>query len=318
VMGYTSRAERAEWLAVCKLPDVDYCDSHLYPETTDRVASRERLEQFIDDRVQLAQHVARKPSVFGEFGFQTTRAQFLARPRADWFGDFLGRAFFDGAAGALAWIYQPWAGHARDFGIYVDRRDTDDVRAMMQKFARVAATAPASRNPLLADARGDALLYDPYVIEQRSAHQHWRQGAIEIPPSAFVAGRWERLGSWGVGAGAHAYGAGDGWFEYAFDMPKKGPATLVVRLSSEWPGATAPSDGGSRVRVSVDGARVAAELEVIPDDGAGREEQVQLGLLRRGRHVVRLSVDPGPAAHGLCVYGDDAHPIQVRLASASR
>jgi hypothetical protein len=189
---------------------------------------------------------------------------------------------------------------------------------MMQKFARVAATAPASRNPLLADARGDALLYDPYVIEQRSAHQHWRQGAIEIPPSAFVAGRWERLGSWGVGAGAHAYGAGDGWFEYAFDMPKKGPATLVVRLSSEWPGATAPSDGGSRVRVSVDGARVAAELEVIPDDGAGREEQVQLGLLRRGRHVVRLSVDPGPAAHGLCVYGDDAHPIQVRLASASR
>ena len=36
----------------------------------------------IDDRVQLAQHVARKPIVFGEFGFQTTRAQFLARPRA--------------------------------------------------------------------------------------------------------------------------------------------------------------------------------------------------------------------------------------------
>ena len=53
-MGYTSRAERTEWLAVCRLPTVDYCDSHLYAETTDRVTSKARLEQYIDDRVQLA------------------------------------------------------------------------------------------------------------------------------------------------------------------------------------------------------------------------------------------------------------------------
>jgi mannan endo-1,4-beta-mannosidase len=310
VMGYTSREERAEWLAVCRLPQVDYCDSHLYPETTDRVTSRARLEAYIDDRVQLAQYVAHKPIVFGEFGFHTTGSQFLARPRADWFADFLARAFFDGAGGAIAWIYQPWGGHARDFGIYVDRADTDDVRAMLQKFARVAVAAPASRNPRLADARGDRLLYDPYVVEHRSPHQHLRDGAIEIPPSAFAGGRWERLGSWGVGAAAHAYGAGDGWFEYAFDLLDAASPTLVARLSSEWPGNSAPADGGSRIVVSVDGARVAT-VDAVPDDGAGREERVALGRLGRGRHVVRLTVAAGSRAHGLCIYGDEAHPLRI-------
>ena len=171
VMGYTSRAERAEWLAVCRLPTVDYCDSHLYPESTDRVTSRARLEQYIDDRVQLARYVAHKPLVFGEFGFRTDAPGYLEEPRAAWFATFLERALVDGAAGALAWIYQPWTGRARDFGIYVDRADTDDVRAALRKFAGVAATTPPPNNPLLGEAHGDALFYDPYVTETRSPYQ---------------------------------------------------------------------------------------------------------------------------------------------------
>jgi mannan endo-1,4-beta-mannosidase len=313
LLGYTSRVERAEWLAVCRLPSVDYCDSHLYPETTDRVTTLERLQQYIDDRAQLARFVAHKPLVFGEFGFQTTRPAWLERPRAEWFAAFLERVFFDGAAGALAWIYQPWTGRARDFGIYVDRSDTDDVRAILRRFAAVAAGAPDAANPRLGEAQGEALLYDPYVEERRSPHQHAVDGAIVIPPSAFAAARWERLGSWGDGARAHAYGAGDGWFEYAFWLPRAARPTLEARLSSEWPGFTAPPDGGSRVAVLVDGARVAA-LDVIPDDGIGRAERVPLGRLAAGRHTLRLAVAAGDHANGLCVYGDERTPLRIVIA----
>jgi hypothetical protein len=312
VMGYTSRAERAEWLAVCRLPTVDYCDSHLYAETTDRVTSRQRLQAYIDDRVQLARHVAHKPIVFGEFGFHTDGAGYLDEPRAAWFNTFLERAIFDGAGGVLAWIYQPWFGRARDFGIYVDRADTDDVRAALRKFAALAAATPAPQNPLLGDAHGDALLYDPYVTETRSPYQHTATdgGAIEIPPNAFASARWERLGTFGAGPDAHAYGGGDGWFDYSFTLPRAATQTLEARLSSEWPGNSAPADGGSDVAVLVDGVRVAT-LGVIPDDGTGRAEKVPLGRLRAGRHTLRLAVAPGAAAHGLCIYGDATTPLKI-------
>ena len=310
VMGYTSRAERAEWLAVCRLPTVDYCDSHLYPETTDRVGNRQRLEQYIDDRVQLARYVAHKPLVFGEFGFRTDEAGYLETPRADWYVTFLQRALADGAAGALAWIYQPWLGKPRDFGIYVDRSDTDDVRAALRRWAAFAATTPAPSNPLLGDAKGDAMLYDPYVTEERSPYQRVADGVVEIPPGAFSSARWERLGTWGDGDGAHAYGAGDGWFDYVFTLAKPAVPTLEARMSSEWPGKSAPPDGGSDVAVLVDGVRVAT-LGVIPDDGAGRVEKVALGRLKKGRHTLRLLVAPGPGAHGLCVYGNANAPLRI-------
>jgi mannan endo-1,4-beta-mannosidase len=313
VIGYTTRAERKQWLDVCLLPSVDYCDSHLYPETTDRVTSRARLDGYIDDRVQLAHNVAKKPIVFGEFGFQTTRQNYLERPRALWFADFLRRTFFDGGDGALAWIYQPWSGHARDFGIYVDRGDTDDVRATLRRFAaQVTAAAPRPRNPLLAAARGDALLYDPYVVEHRTPHVHARADAIEIVPSAYATGRWERVGSWGAGPRAHAYGAGDGFFEWRFTSPGARRPLLVATLSSEWPGNTAPPDGGSRVSVTVDG-QPAGALDVIPDDGAGRQMRLRLPALAPGRHVLRLAVPPGAGAHGLCVYGDELAPLRIVL-----
>ncbi len=264
--------------------------------------------------MQLARYVAHKPIVFGEFGFHTApdAPGYLDEPRAAWFATFLERVVYDGANGALAWIYQPWLGHPRDFGIYVDRSDTDDVRAALRRFAAAIASAPAPGNPLLGEAHGDALLYDPYITEERSPYQRTTAdgSAIEIPPSAFASGRWERLGTFGSGLDAHAYGAGDGWFDYAFTLARAATPELEARLSSEWPGKSAPPDGGSDVAVLVDGVRVAL-LGVIPDNGAGRAERVALGRLRAGRHTLRLAVAPGPGAHGLCVYGDAAAPLRI-------
>jgi hypothetical protein len=109
----------------------------------------------------------------------------------------------------------------------------------------------------------------------------------------------------------HAYGAPDGYFEWAFATPERAAARarLRLRLSSEWPGTFAPPDGGSRVRALLDGQLV-GELEVVPDDGAGQvyelpiEDAALVGALAAGGvHRLRLEVPPGPHAIGVCVYG---------------
>jgi mannan endo-1,4-beta-mannosidase len=336
VTGYGTRRERAEWLAICRLPAVDYCDSHLYPQTSDEVPSLADLQAFIDDRVQLARFVAGKPLVFGEFSFDTRRARdgWLGRGRADWFRDFLTRVFDDGAAGALAWIYQPWAGKERDFGIYVDRQETDDIRDVLRQAAERARLGPPARNsPRLGPAVGERPLYNPYRTVSHLAPALFREEqartVVTLRPENFSIGHFERVGAWAGGTVAHAYGSGDGWFEWRFPAPARiaRRMTLIARISSEFPGESAPPDGGSRVTVSIDG-RSLAELDAIPDDGRGSVRQVVLtdpAVLRKlaGRaHVLRLEVPPGPHANGLCVYGEatgrgpapsDLTPIELRF-----
>ncbi len=318
VIGYTTRSERAEWLSVCRLPSVDYCDSHLYPQTSDEVPSLAELQAFIDDRVQLATFVAHKPIVFGEFSFDTRREHdgWLGRSRADWFQDFLARVFFDGGSGALAWIYQPWAGKPRDFGIYVDRSETDDVRSSLRLWAgRLKDAPPSAHNPLLGSERGERLLYDPYRVVHHPGPamvtESTGRTTVVLHPELFATGRFERVGSWAGGALVHAYGAGDGWFEWRFAAPAVSARriTLMTRISSEFPGTSAPPDGSSQVVVSIDGQKLAT-LEAIPDDGAGTIHRIVLqdpAMLRRLRgraHILRLEVQPGAHANGLCVYGE--------------
>jgi mannan endo-1,4-beta-mannosidase len=325
LLGYTSLKERAEWLAVCRLPEVDYCDSHLYPQGTDRVAldgasgvaaAAARLAALLDDRAQLAAHVAKKPLVLGEFGFRTDEPGFLGEPRARWFERLLERVQLDGVAGALVWIYQPWSGHTRDFGIYTDHADTDDVRAVLRQWAARLRAAPAALNPRLGAAAGEAPLFEPYQLVRRDAPAAPTRVdaaatvALRLDPGGFAAARWERLGVWDGGALAHAYGADDGWFEWRFGGVGFVPARLALRarISSEYPGSQAPRDGGSTVEVQLDGVAVGA-LAAVPDDGVGRvveltvEDRALLSRLGAGEHTLRLAVAPGPRAHGLCVYG---------------
>ncbi len=341
--GYQTRADRAEWIRVHRLPEIDYCDSHLYPQTTDTARSWRRLRDFLDDRAQLAHHVIRKPLVIGEFGFHTSGddgERWLGAPRATWFARVLDRLALDGAAGALVWIYEPFAGRPRDFGIYVDRPDTDDVRRVLAlRAAHATATEPREANPRLSDAGGARPLYDPVITvggPARRPHDGWlaRDGGervLEIPPEEFVDARFERAGVWDRTALAHVYGSGPGRFRYRFAAPvgMRAPSRVVIRarVSSEWPGTTkAPADGGSRVDVLLDGARVAT-VEAIPDDGAGTMQEIALHdpkLLRRlahGDHWLAFAVADRADNHGVCIYGaptgrgrppvGEAAPIQV-------
>ncbi|MSP63090.1 MAG: hypothetical protein EXR72_22680 [Myxococcales bacterium] len=356
--GYTSRRERAEWIAVHQLPEIDYCDSHLYPQTNDRVTGWPDLADRIDDRAQLAHHVIGKPLVIGEFGFHTdepggddspkerAKARVGAQgagkktlPRAAWFGRLLDRLAFDGVAGALVWIYQPWSDRPRDFGIYVDRPHTDDVRRTLRlRAATASARAPRSKNARLGVSVGERLLYDPFVTLRGppAPHRRWRirengTRVLEIPPGAFAEARFERAGCFDRSALGHVYGVGSGHFRYRFAAPLppgRPPKRLVVRarLSSEWPGSSAPEGGGSKVEVRLDGVEVAS-LDAAPDDGAGTIHEIAVtdpALLRRlarGRHALTFTVPDRPDSHGLCIYGaatgtgepprGEAAPIQI-------
>ena len=288
VWGYGTRAERRAWQAACAVQQIDYCDSHLYPETTDEVDSVERMLALVDDRAQLAHFVVDKPLVLGEVGFDTRAAAplRLGLSRAEWLGRLLDRAALDAVDGVMVWIYQPWNGRERDFGIYVDRPDTDDVRAVLRE-PRVTGN-----NPALGPRRGDAPLYDVYRTMRQESPVSDENGTFFLDPTRPHDGRWERLGRYEPPSGRpHAYGSPDGEFGWRVRLPA-GRFELGVRLSSEFPGTHAPPDGGSRVTVRLDG-RVIGHLDAIPDDGVGRLESLAMHV-KAGRHRLALVVEPGP------------------------
>ena len=120
--GYALQSQRQEWIEVHRLPEVDYCDSHLYPQEESQITSWELLRDFLSDRAHLARVVIRKPLIIGEFGFRTDRPlKWLGIRRAEWVARLLTHVRAQGAAGALVWIYQPYYSRPRDYGIYIDR-----------------------------------------------------------------------------------------------------------------------------------------------------------------------------------------------------
>jgi hypothetical protein len=171
----------------------------------------------------------------------------------------------------------------------------------------MAAPVGGQRNPRLGPAVGDRLLYPAYQVLHRAGGVATVRGPhgtrITFDPERFTTARFERAGVYGGGVLRHAYGAGDGWFEWRF----KTPAAIThlrfrARLSSEYPGDRAPPDGASTVTVRVDGQTI-GRVTAPPDDGRGAV--VSLAARRRlspGLHTLRLEV--AEDAHGLCVYGE--------------
>src|SRR5262249_34480382 len=120
LLGYTLPEERDEWITTLSLPEVDYCDAHVYPKQSLRMQRLGDVDRLIDDLAQLSRFVIKKPLVIGEFGLPTAARTFRDQPTVRWFERLLIRARKDGLAGALAWIYEPQTGTGNEYGIFTD------------------------------------------------------------------------------------------------------------------------------------------------------------------------------------------------------
>jgi len=327
VTGYATLARRAEWLKVCRLREVDFCDAHLYPEETWRLRHPRDLDETIDDRVQLAHHVARKPILFGEFGFTegiAKRKDLGRRSQRWWVSRFLRRVRFDGASGALIWLYLPHKTPSkRRFPVWVDHKRSLPLRRVLRRWAaRFRRGPPRRTNPRLGARHGTKPMYQTQVMVRRRPPLHrWKplhpqavgvRRRVEVPVVDFRRAQFSDVGYYGRGRVEHVYGASHGFIEYR--IPRlRAPwrvqrLEVALRLSSEYPGSTAPPTGVSGVVVKVAG-RVVARLRATPDDGQGRAERIVvhdrrlLAALRRRHLTLRLEVPWGKQARGLCIYG---------------
>ncbi len=119
--GYRTAAERREWLADHRLPNIDYCDVHNYPRPDEDsfVDSPTAMRQFIDNRAAAAFSI-NKPLVFGEFGMG--QEGYKGFSQVEWFRAFLEGNLRAGAGGAMFWILTPDPN--RGYGVVYTTRAT--------------------------------------------------------------------------------------------------------------------------------------------------------------------------------------------------
>ena len=337
-IGYTRREQRDTWLAIQRLPEIDYADAHAYPMELRSVSTFAELDDFIDDHVQLAHHVVGKPFIWGEFGFPIRPGTRFGPSRARWFERFLARSGADGVDGALAWIYTVSADHPQEHELLVDDPAAARTRTVRDVMARAAARwsedAPMPRNPRLGAAQGEAAIWSTRrrragpgrvgVAVVRGATARW-----SLAPEAYAAIEAENAGRWDGFAVMHVYGSGAATFAYRFGVsPAARRVALAarrvrvrLRASSELPGRGEGStaEDESALRIAVDGAAL-GEVAVPRDDGLGRwielrsdAPAVMAAMRSVGVHTLRLEVPEGPLANGLCVYGQTTRrePIPV-------
>jgi hypothetical protein len=315
-IGYQTERERRVWRAVQLLPEIDFADAHLYPETDPRVGSLNQLPALLDDPIALAALEVGKPLVFGEFGFERTEDG----ARARWTRSFARQVQVRGVAGALVWIYEPPGSPLRRHTIDVGAPagEAPGVRAALREAAAQIQTSPAlatlpwqspklPRFMALVEERGSPTAHTPF---KRVGDTY----TLEIAPADFAHARFERAGVHAARGVETVWGAGAGELSYSFRAPAFVPRSLAIeaRISSELPGAGDGSDArdGSDVELLID-HEVVGTVRAMPDDGRGQVARVELvdaRLLRRlfgkGRqHSLRLRALPSPYAGGLCVYG---------------
>ena len=350
---YRTESERRDWLAVCKLPEVDFCDAHIYPEDLLRNRDTALLESALDDVVQLAHHVAGKPLVLGEFGVHgDVDGNWDHQTRGYWMGRILERLRFDGAAGGIVWLYQPAGGEDRRHGISVGETGAEGPRAAIRAAASKNALPTDAVNPDLGPNVGEVPLMAMHgefmgkgaIVPRVLAGSGGSADGLRVTwdPATYDRAAWEATGLYDGGAFAHAWGTETGWFEYAYEIvtdETKARATAVrprfpfalavrARVSSEFPGNTSPPDGASAFEVTLDGLTVGDSM-AVRDDGRGAwvelrtsKPDVLHAAVGLGKHKLRFVVATGPHAHGLCIYGKPgtgggasgrAGPIELRV-----
>ena len=321
-IGYKTSRERKVWRAVQSLPEVDFADTHVYPQNDVRVENTAHLARLMDDPIALAELVIKKPLLFGEFGFARQGGRVAYTERVRWMEAFLGHATKRGAAGALVWLYEPSENPRRTHSITVHPEDVASVRVrrVLKAYAQEMSRNTTARVPRSWTRTTNLPQFAP-AFQDRSTRMPHRnfvsqpEGMVlEMDPVLFALVHFEQAGVYQEHPLDTVWGTGEGFVEYRFVAPKGVPSALRVeaRISSELPGAGDGLDArdGTDVEILLDG-EVLGTVRARPDDGLGELVSVEFQdrhALRRifgsaRRHTLRFRALPSNYAGGLCIYG---------------
>jgi mannan endo-1,4-beta-mannosidase len=266
--GYRSTVERREWISDHRLPNVDYCDVHIYPADDEDsfVTTPAELQEFIDNRNAAALEV-NKPLVFGEFGIDSSGYNNISQ--IDWFRTFFKENVRAGAGGAMFWILTP------------------DPR-------RRYSVTPTDRDAkLMMEIRRAALLFDTYRsalpwpgLNERAHYLIPHQSSVVRPPGSsapekilqddrsllyrfaaesVAAGRFEKIGE----GRNYIWGSGAGYFDYVVpereDRRRVSEIIVRARIQPVVPHDIRPEFIKTRVSLSVDNNECGSRLIPVED-----------------------------------------------------
>jgi len=269
--GYRSAAERQEWLMDHNLPNIDYCDVHIYPrEDMDSfVISTDGLGEFIENRVAAASSINR-PLVLGEFGMSLDGYRDVSQ--LEWFRGYFEHSARNGAAGAMFWILTP--DPARGYGVtYTSARDSALLSALTGAAHLFASLINSSPPPNLLDP-GKHLVPRQFLFAQPENNPAVQPQVMFEPngrilyrfwPNKVVRGRFEKIG----GGRGYIWGAGVGYFEFVVpersDRRRVGQITVRAHIQPVPPVDADPSWVRTRVTLFVNGSDCGSRLVAVED-----------------------------------------------------
>jgi hypothetical protein len=252
------------------LPNVDYCDVHLYPidDHDSFVGSPAQLREFIDNRAAASLEV-NKPLVFGEFGMQPAGYQGFSQ--LDWFRTFFEKNAKAGTAGAMFWILTP--DPKRRYSVTPTERD----EKLLSEIGRAAwlfdsyqgATPPAhltdrKRYLVPHQARFDRMPGEASALP-KTILQEDRTLLYRFKASSITSGQFEKLGE----GSNYIWGSGPGFFEYVIpereDRRRVSQIIVRARIQPVVPSDARPEYIKTRVNLFVSGYDCGSRLIPVED-----------------------------------------------------
>jgi mannan endo-1,4-beta-mannosidase len=332
--GYRSAAERREWLADHRLPNIDYCDVHNYPrpDGDSFVDSPNALHEFTENRAA-ASFSINKPLIFGEFGMSVTGHNGFGQ--SEWF-----RAFFEsnvraGSAGAMFWILTP--DPRRGYGVtYTTPRDQNviaEIKRASQMFAALQNAPPPER---LTDA-GRHLVPRQFAWNRAEADPAVQPRAIlrvdksilyRFKAQMAASERFEKIGS---GPG-YLWGFGVGFVEYLIPAreDRRRVSQIIVRahIQPVPPIDAQPKDIKTRVTLFINGTNCGSRLIQVEENNQPVIQEwrvdkffVRLRAMRGLPLKIRFAVTPeSDWLYGVNISNwpegyeaNDAKPVEVEV-----
>ena len=274
--GYRSSVERREWIEDHRLPNVDYCDVHIYPIDDDDsfVSSPGDLREFIDNRANAALTV-NKPLVFGEFGMGPQGHNSFSQ--IEWFRNYFEENVRSGAGGAMFWMLTPDA--KRRYSVTFTDRDQQLLREL-RRAAWLFDTYKYDDPPAkITDAQRFVVPHQTSLHHQPNENilpnqivREDRSVLYQFMPSMAATGQSEKLGQ---GPG-YIWGSGVGYLTYVVpqreDKRRVGEIIVRAHIQPVVPSDALPEYVKTRVTLFVNGRDAGSRL--IPVE-APRQALVQ-------------------------------------------